>query len=573
LKVGADQRDIAYSNIPRERVARYRAAEDGNTTLDLKFLNIDALKMLDIAEAQLHRIHGHIEGVVRFLVNALLEPSSDTPLMPDDVVPGESNYYYVMITLWYVVRNHPHEKWKTDICKACGKMAQAKLYDGKRLPPDNCNFGTDARGKIPLLMWYHYGSVLGLCREGILPPEWREVGLEWKVSRLGKVAKVSSAAKLSSNQSYAPDDEIIDRLAFLAGELGLEHLDGSLGTVTSLTARRVKQRDYTRYINPGSLSPGEEGCTSGPWEIHALCHHSRLAIFSLESTELDNSVENAEVFEGYKRKLCKFLNSEATIVPCWERDHSKALRGWLRSEVTSVVASTLLDLRGKEMQPKETKPKPTRRDRTQDDAALPTFEQVNNSAQHGSNGAHTTGLKKLVQEVAYIETLMDRELGFLARLAGQSGRPPPIAWSTFCPPQVYHPENFTNSLEDTPHLYKPPYTDNVRIPLALREYVKPPGAAGFSIEDLKKAIKNNTGSVSVSDIVAMGRSPYDGQRILIDHTGTYTAGRIKHIYQAAMPKCLRDKTSEHETAIEKEDELVHSLYDSVSMVLATKYHD
>jgi hypothetical protein len=543
--------------------------------------------MLDIAKAQLDRIHGHIEGVVRFLVNALLEPSSDTPLMPDDFVPGESNYYYVMITLWYVVRNHPHEKWKTDICKACGKKAQAKLYDGNRLPPDNCNFGTDARDKIPLLMWYHYGSVLCLCQEGILPTEWGEVGLELKVSRLGKVAKVSSAAKLSSNQSYAPDDEIVDRLAFLAGELGLEHLDGSLGTVTSLTVRRVKQRDYTRYINPGSLSPGEEVCTSGPWEIHALCHHSRLVIFSLENAELDDwrtMVENAEDFEGYKRKLCEFLNSEATLVPCWERDHSKALRGWLHSEATSVVASTLLDLRGKEMQPKKMKPKlkpkpkakhkpkPTRRDRTQDDAALSTSEQVNTPAEHGPNGAYITGPKRLVQEVAYIETLMHRELGFLKRLAGQSSRPPPIAWSTFCPPQAYHPENFTNSLEDTPHLYKPPYTKNVRIPLALREYVKPPGEAGFSIEDLEKAIRNNPGSVSVSDILAIGRSPYDSQRILIDYTGTHIAGRIKHIYQAELPQCLRGKTSEHETAIKKEDKLVHSLYDSVSVALATKYH-
>jgi hypothetical protein len=216
---------------------------------------------------------------------------------------------------------------------------------------------------------------------------------------------------------------------------------------------------------------------------------------------------------------------------------------------------------------------------------------------------------------------MDRELGFLARLAGQSGRPPPIAWATFCPPQIYHPENFTNSLEDTPHLYKPPYTNNVRIPLALREYVEDPDQKGFSIEDLKKAIKYNTGSVSVSDILAMGQSPYDDQQILTDHTGTHLAGRIKHIYQAKLPQCFISKTSERETskhetsepeasesetskhetseletaeletseretsrheiseceiseretAIANEGKLIQSLYDSVSVVFATKY--
>jgi hypothetical protein len=236
------------------------------------------------------------------------------------------------------------------------------------------------------------------------------------------------------------------------------------------------------------------------------------------------------------------------------------------------------------MQPKEMKPKPkakpkpkhkpkrTRRDRTHDEAALSTAEQVNHLAKHGPNGGHTTGPKRLVQEIAYMETLMDRELGFLARLAGQSGRPPPITWSTFCPPQVYHPENFINSLEDTPHLYKPPYTNNVRIPLALREYVNSPGASGFSGEDLAKAIKNNSGSVSVSDIVAMGRCRLDGPRILIDHTGSHNAGHINHICQAELSECLRGKTSEHGDAIKLEKELIRSLYDSVSMVLETKYH-
>jgi hypothetical protein len=238
--------------------------------------------------------------------------------MPDNFVPGEANYYYVMITLWYVVKNHSYEEWKKGICDPLWKKAKAKLCDGKRLPPDDCNFGTDVRDKVPLLMWYYYGSVLKLCDGKVLPVKWREAGLKLKVSRLGKVAKVSSAAKLLSGESYVPNDEIVDRLAFLASELDLARLDGSLGTVTSLIKRRVKQRDYTRYINPGCLSPGEEGSTSGPWEVHALCHHSRLTVFILENTDIDDGrmvVENAEVFKGYKKKLCEFLNSEATIVP------------------------------------------------------------------------------------------------------------------------------------------------------------------------------------------------------------------------------------------------------------------
>jgi hypothetical protein len=47
--------------------------------------------------------------------------------------------------------------------------------------------------------------------------------------------------------------------------------------------------------------------------------------------------ENAENFEEYKKKLCEFMNSETTIVLCWEREYSKGFKGWLRSEVTAVV--------------------------------------------------------------------------------------------------------------------------------------------------------------------------------------------------------------------------------------------
>lgn len=130
----------------------------------------------------------------------------------------------------------------------------------------------------------------------VATPEWDKdpENLKQKIAHLGKVANISTAAKLSSNQTYAPDDEIVDRLAFLAHELDLKSSAGPLGTVTSLTKRRIKQCNYTSFINPGQLLPLEEGSTSSPWEIHTLCHHSRLVVFALEKAELEDGRECRE---------------------------------------------------------------------------------------------------------------------------------------------------------------------------------------------------------------------------------------------------------------------------------------
>jgi hypothetical protein len=586
---GAQTPETDRSITHLEQETKHRAVGDDNTTQKSEPPN-DHTEMLSIAEYQLKRVHRAIESVVRYLVHALLTQKSDTVLMPDDFVPGESNYYYVMITLWYVATNYPwenrHENWMKVICKH-SNSTEPRLFDITRLPKDNCNFGKDARDRIPLLMWYHYSSLLLLCKEGWLPPEWDKVQDDHtrKVTRLAKVAKVSTAAKLSSNQTYAPEDEIVDRLAFLAHELDLESSAGTLGTVTSLTKRRIKQRDYTRFINPGRLLPLEEGSTSSPWEIHALCHHSRLVVFALEKADEDGRVmaENAENFEEYKKKLCEFMNSEATIVPCWEREHSKALKGWLRSEVTAVVASTLLQLREKEMQtPPNPKAKgqvkekwknkrkhrfvapvvPTRRNSI---FLIPSGEQA--PAGHGTHDPGNTGFARVVQELTYIEHRMDQELQFLARLTGQSSLPAGLDWLAFRPPPRYHPDNFTISLEDTPQFYKDDFINNIPIPIALSKYVEPPGKKGLCIDDLKAAIKKLPGSVSVSDIVAMGHGPSSGQKIFMDHSSTHLEGTIKHFYQAQLKKLhesVTEKTGYKRTAEKREDDLSGSLVDSVS---------
>jgi hypothetical protein len=187
---------------------------------------------------------------------------------------------------------------------------------------------------------------LKLCEKKVLDVSWRESDLEGKVERLGNAAKMVSSGKLSSRQPYVADDEIFDRLSFLSDELGLEILEPEdVGTVASLSMKRVKQRDYTRTLNPGWIPRDEDGSTSGPWEIHALCHHSRLVVLTKEEKSKQDWRTREHTHSeaaGFRKSICTFFNAEGTLIPCWERAHAKYRRGWLRSEATSVVATTFI---------------------------------------------------------------------------------------------------------------------------------------------------------------------------------------------------------------------------------------
>lgn len=202
---------------------------------------------------------------------------------------------------------------------------------------------------MPFLQWYHYGSMLALRQQAIVC--WKDTGLEAKVSTLAMVAKIFAAAKLSSRQPYSTDDEIIDRLSFLSDELGIQpRKSGEMGNIAAITVKRVKRRDYTRYINPGWLPPSSKGTISGPWELHVLCHHSRLMSLSLEEKDAGDSrarEHTQDKIESYKNIIYSFRNAEGTLVSCWERAHVKAREGWLLSETAAVLASTLLNINRK----------------------------------------------------------------------------------------------------------------------------------------------------------------------------------------------------------------------------------
>jgi hypothetical protein len=74
-----------------------------------------------------------------------------------------------------------------------------------------------------------------------------------------------------------------------------------------------------------------------------------LSLEEKDSQDWRTKEHTKEEIESYKWKIYCFLNAEGTLVPCWERAHAKARKGWLRSEATAVLASTLLIMNEKDM--------------------------------------------------------------------------------------------------------------------------------------------------------------------------------------------------------------------------------
>ncbi|KAI2472957.1 hypothetical protein F4781DRAFT_443974 [Annulohypoxylon bovei var. microspora] len=239
---------------------------------------IDVIK--STVNFQMQRLQDSIERIIAYLVRTFIQPGTQTNLPPLASRAFQSNYYYVMITIWYIVKR----------CEPFG--FKWKWIDGNRswsaddcllahcLPPDNLLPEDKEKEKVALLKWYHYASILNLStkKKKHLPRTWNNKSLDVKVNRLERDARRAAAAKLSSRHPYSAEDEILDRLGFLAEPLNAEFSKNRAGSVALITARRILERDFTRFLNPGCLPSGGKGPTSGPWEIYALCYHSRLLV-------------------------------------------------------------------------------------------------------------------------------------------------------------------------------------------------------------------------------------------------------------------------------------------------------
>ncbi|KAI0382257.1 hypothetical protein F5Y04DRAFT_51599 [Hypomontagnella monticulosa] len=386
---------------------------------------------------QMKRLRDYIERILVYLTRVFIQPYITTNLPPLASKDFQSSYYYVMMTIWYVVK----------MCEPLGFTW--KWVDGMKawpgedclldhcLPSDNLRPEDKEKEKVKFLKWYHYASVLNLSarkKKSLLPKFWQARNLDMKVSLLEKDARRSAAAKLSSRLPYSAEDEILDRLGFLAEPLNAEFSKHGAGSVASITARRILDRDFTRYINPGRLPSGDKGPTYGPWEVHALCYHSRLLVenhhYSKDSYRTrEQKVEDVEKF---RRRISYFLNAEACVIPCWERTNTASFQ----SEATSVLATTLLGI-------------------CQKDFIIAWGTSENNESGPKKNDGQSTGVSPNQQlNLRSGDPFKGNPLSREPLEGAEISKPPAIEWVRYKPPRQYHHENFFNSLEDTPELFE-----------------------------------------------------------------------------------------------------------------------
>lgn len=504
----------------------------------------------EIAQAQIGRIQDAVKGIFTFLYEAYLKQESSTPLRPHSLSAsrlGPIDYYYVMMTIWYLIKNLPSstewipplddDSWiKTRTIQSGAKTIKMSCWlaseDG--LPPDVWTFGQDTKLKIMLNQWYHYGSILrllqhkymrnGMTIDGAIHASWGMHRLYQKVQRLRTATKISLAARIASRKPYTAYDEIIDRLAFLADELGLENANGDTGTIASLVTKRIKHRCFTTEINPGpELNLALDTVSaSGPWEIHALCHHSRLFVAHLDRLEAEDQgfkeKYNEEV-EKYKRKFCRFLTTDASLVPCWERTNLMVRRGWLRSEATSVLASTLLELCQYDMDQSLARIGGSKiAEHTAKTAlllgissAMMKLPQTSSSVQGKQrveptqNGLdHASVLQDGLLLMAKLLGKQTEVLEGLANKGDSAGQSydPPIDWENYRPPLRYHPDDFFSSLSRTPEYYQHNFICKRQVPPPLAGYLSDFLKTKFQVPIEWSDIIKRLNSVSVLDIKA-----------------------------------------------------------------------
>ncbi|KAM7197469.1 hypothetical protein V8F20_006614, partial [Naviculisporaceae sp. PSN 640] len=478
-------------------------------------------KDVKTAEATIKRIRYVLGEIAAYIVRALLMPAPSPVLLPEHH-RGDPSHYYAMITLCYLVRNYPQAKWawhddlndKDEAQDRNGTKQETEKGRGwsfgilgSRLPKrrDNallCNNHAITKVKYSMLEWLHYESIFylqsthpGTVR--IIPPQG-----EVSVSMLAQArlaAKTELVRRIASVHvdSYRADDEIADRLGFLAGELlGSQHETSR--QVAQRITKRVEQREYTRQIGLCHPSRVTGGADDGPWETHALCHHSRLVVARrrLCAAATYEAREEAEMeVEHYRKMFYPFLTSEASLTPCWERNNSSARRGFLRSEATAVLASTIIDIFEKDVEyyehehherhdppPFDTQPNITVDGASEAGGDHPIHhESVSvagdvRSTVHSRRGdASSMRHLRRTGQRATKEGILVQQLETLEKLANARGLERQINYLEFRPPCRYHPAEFFNSLDDTPELYNDDAiaSRESSIPLVIREALAP----------------------------------------------------------------------------------------------------
>lgn len=438
-----------------------------------------------VAEATIRRIRHVVGETMAYIVEALLKKTPTRVILLPDAAAGDLSYYYVMITICYVARRYPKARWCWQ-----DELEQDKPQDATQTPRASADWGLSAlashlpsrrtspglhrshagtRVRTAMLEWLHHESVLSLFHQDspsrpVIPSEWLLGDTLMWVENSRQAAKTELMRKIAYAHSYRPDDEVEDRLAFLADEMWPGQAEAR--QMADRVTRRIEEREVTRTIELCHFDPGQQRSAEGPWELHALCHHSRFVVAAQKTYmgRRESREVTEERVEHYRQRLYPFFTSEASLTPSWERDSSSARRGFFTSEATAIVGSTLIEICYADMESfrrQERINSPwTGGRRTSITVVGPGSDAgggasvVGDGPFMGVGGTDTLMARAYLREKADTDDLLLRQLETLVAVTMQKDLGTGIDYLQFRPPHRYHPAEFFNSLDDTPELYE-----------------------------------------------------------------------------------------------------------------------
>jgi hypothetical protein len=219
------------------------------------------------------------------------------------------------------------------------EVAPVIRRDGERKPPESTN-------RVSSMMGVGFGesSAGTQASETHRKPELIKSAIKKSVEQYAKAWRAQAEELFLSLlresledrlDTYFAQDEMIDRLALLSGDLGLDTPSkGSEKSCRQLALRRIKDRKPTEEL----CSSLAETSNWEPWELKCLNHHNRwVASWFPDGREAAHGNDKENCFE--------FLQPDFNFVASWDRSNSYTVDEWFDVETSSVICATLAGMK------------------------------------------------------------------------------------------------------------------------------------------------------------------------------------------------------------------------------------
>ncbi|KAL2064542.1 hypothetical protein VTL71DRAFT_3679 [Oculimacula yallundae] len=286
-----------------------------------------------------------------------------------------------------------------------------------------------------------------------------------------RAEKSMASFRRAPMDSYSDEDEAADRLSFLGVELGFvgEHDVNIPKSCLAQTRRRILNRRPTVYLNPGAPLFGQDGSAklpiTAPWELSCANHHIRLQLWKWRDPEIEHGVDLA-------RKDClRYRSLNWLFVGSWDTSKSNVSATFWDLDISAMVSATLLDMRTMSgssdlvfdaAPPERFESKPPHAPSRPSSVAI--------APEVAKDGLHTEAdrakpcEKRDFAEDGIADLLrkqLEKQDTLIQTLTKQGNDASEFDWTRWKPQDPFIPDEWIQSLDDTPHLFRPAHTRTI----------------------------------------------------------------------------------------------------------------